>query len=72
MVLDLPIGKDSEIGEAVNVLDHSIILKQNRRQNNVGPFAHIRPGCLLETETKAGSFVELKNSTVGKGQRYRT
>ena len=62
--------KDSEIGEAVNVLDHSIILESKiGARSNVGPFAHIRPGCLLETETKAGSFVELKNSTVGKGTK---
>lgn len=62
--------RDSEIGEAVNILDHSIIFESKiGAKSNVGPFAHIRPGCLLEVEAKAGSFVELKNSTVGKGSK---
>lgn len=33
----------------------------------VGPFAHLRPGTVLEPGTKAGAFVELKNVNVGRG-----
>jgi bifunctional UDP-N-acetylglucosamine pyrophosphorylase/glucosamine-1-phosphate N-acetyltransferase len=33
---------------------------------SVGPFAYLRPGAVLETGAKAGTFVEIKNSTLGE------
>jgi bifunctional UDP-N-acetylglucosamine pyrophosphorylase/glucosamine-1-phosphate N-acetyltransferase len=36
---------------------------------NVGPFAYLRPGTVLERGAKAGSFVEVKNSRVGEGAK---
>lgn len=33
----------------------------------VGPFAHLRPGTVLEARTKAGAFVELKQTSLGPG-----
>lgn len=36
---------------------------------SVGPFAHIRPGTELADGSKAGSFVEIKNSQIGKGAK---
>ncbi|MBI1755517.1 MAG: bifunctional UDP-N-acetylglucosamine diphosphorylase/glucosamine-1-phosphate N-acetyltransferase GlmU [Fimbriimonas ginsengisoli] len=33
----------------------------------VGPFANLRPGCVLENRVKVGNFVEVKNSTIGEG-----
>jgi bifunctional UDP-N-acetylglucosamine pyrophosphorylase/glucosamine-1-phosphate N-acetyltransferase len=35
----------------------------------VGPFAYLRPGTLLRAGAKAGTFVEIKNSTVGEGAK---
>ena len=32
---------------------------------SVGPFAYLRPGTVLETGSKIGTFVEVKNSNVG-------
>jgi bifunctional UDP-N-acetylglucosamine pyrophosphorylase/glucosamine-1-phosphate N-acetyltransferase len=32
----------------------------------VGPFAHLRPGAALASEAKVGTFVEVKNSTIGE------
>jgi bifunctional UDP-N-acetylglucosamine pyrophosphorylase/glucosamine-1-phosphate N-acetyltransferase len=32
----------------------------------VGPFTYLRPGTRLEAASKAGAFVEIKNSTVGE------
>jgi len=32
---------------------------------NVGPFCYLRPGTVLGSDSKAGTFVEIKNSTVG-------
>lgn len=34
---------------------------------DIGPYAHIRPGTVLEQHTKIGNFVEVKNSRVGQG-----
>src|SRR5204863_4674402 len=36
---------------------------------DVGPYASIRPGTVLEDGSKAGSFVEIKASRVGKGSK---
>lgn len=35
----------------------------------VGPFANLRPGTVLEPDTKAGAFVELKNTHVSAGAK---
>jgi bifunctional UDP-N-acetylglucosamine pyrophosphorylase / glucosamine-1-phosphate N-acetyltransferase len=32
----------------------------------VGPFCYLRPGTALESESKAGTFVEIKNSRIGE------
>ena len=38
-------------------------------RSSVGPFAHLRPDALLEEGAKAGTFVEIKNSVIGKGAK---
>lgn len=35
----------------------------------VGPFANLRPGTILESNTKIGNFVEIKNSHIDKGAK---
>jgi bifunctional UDP-N-acetylglucosamine pyrophosphorylase/glucosamine-1-phosphate N-acetyltransferase len=35
----------------------------------VGPFARLRPGTVLGSDTKIGNFVETKNTEVGKGSK---
>jgi bifunctional UDP-N-acetylglucosamine pyrophosphorylase / glucosamine-1-phosphate N-acetyltransferase len=36
---------------------------------SVGPFAYLRPGTVLHAGSKAGTFVEIKNSEVGAGTK---
>ncbi|HZL54710.1 MAG TPA: bifunctional UDP-N-acetylglucosamine diphosphorylase/glucosamine-1-phosphate N-acetyltransferase GlmU [Solirubrobacteraceae bacterium] len=36
---------------------------------SVGPFAYLRPGAILRTGAKAGTFVEIKNSDIGPGAK---
>lgn len=36
---------------------------------SVGPFAYLRPGAVLRDGAKAGTFVEIKNSDIGKGTK---
>ena len=40
-----------------------------RRHASVGPFSYLRPGAVLSENSKAGAFVEIKNSTVGAGSK---
>jgi bifunctional UDP-N-acetylglucosamine pyrophosphorylase/glucosamine-1-phosphate N-acetyltransferase len=36
---------------------------------SVGPFTYLRPGTKLAANTRAGAFVEMKNSTLGEGSK---
>lgn len=36
---------------------------------SVGPYAYLRPGTRLGTKAKAGTYVEMKNATVGEGTK---
>ena len=36
---------------------------------SVGPFAYLRPGARLDEGAKAGTYVEIKNSRIGKGSK---
>ncbi|NLJ55841.1 MAG: bifunctional UDP-N-acetylglucosamine diphosphorylase/glucosamine-1-phosphate N-acetyltransferase GlmU [Firmicutes bacterium] len=36
---------------------------------NIGPYVHIRPGSSIGAETRIGNFVEVKNSSIGKGSK---
>jgi bifunctional UDP-N-acetylglucosamine pyrophosphorylase / glucosamine-1-phosphate N-acetyltransferase len=56
---------DSELGADVSV-PHSYLVECSVADRcTVGPFAYLRPRARLEEGAKAGSFVEIKNSTVG-------
>ena len=35
----------------------------------IGPFAYLRPDAHLQANAKAGAFVEIKNSNIGKGTK---
>ncbi len=35
----------------------------------VGPFAHLRPGCVIADGVHAGNFVEIKNSNIGENTK---
>jgi UDP-N-acetylglucosamine diphosphorylase/glucosamine-1-phosphate N-acetyltransferase len=61
------IGKKVKIGNNVTVNSFSH-LEDCKIKNKVeiGPYARIRPGTILEEGSKIGNFVEVKKSTVGK------
>jgi bifunctional UDP-N-acetylglucosamine pyrophosphorylase/glucosamine-1-phosphate N-acetyltransferase len=62
--------KDSVIGDGVVIRSHSVIEGAGVANNAVvGPFARLRPGAVLEEETKIGNFVEVKKSTIKKGAK---
>ncbi len=48
-----------------SVVEHSHIGKNCK----IGPFANIRPNCILAENVKVGAFVELKNAIIGRGTK---
>ena len=60
---------DSRLGADVSV-PHSYLLECAVGDRcNVGPFAYLRPRADLAEGAKAGTFVEIKNSTIGAGSK---
>jgi len=61
---------DTVLGRAVEVRDHCV-LQESRVGDDVqlGPFAHLRPGTVLEAGARVGNFVELKKTRLGKGSK---
>lgn len=51
--------------KANSVIDGAVI----GSEVEIGPFARIRPGSVLENGSKVGNFVEMKKSTLGKGSK---
>jgi bifunctional UDP-N-acetylglucosamine pyrophosphorylase/glucosamine-1-phosphate N-acetyltransferase len=60
---------DSKIADGAKVI-HSFLTEASVGPNaSVGPFAYLRPGADLAEGSKAGSFVEIKNSNIGAGAK---
>jgi bifunctional UDP-N-acetylglucosamine pyrophosphorylase/glucosamine-1-phosphate N-acetyltransferase len=60
---------DSQIGHDATVL-HAVVTEAEVGPGaTVGPFAYLRPGARLEENAKVGTFVEVKNSTIGAGAK---
>jgi bifunctional UDP-N-acetylglucosamine pyrophosphorylase/glucosamine-1-phosphate N-acetyltransferase len=79
--VDVQIGQDTtiepfttirgatRIGEGCLVRHSYIIDSVLEDGATVGPFAYLRPGSLLREGSKAGTFVEIKNSDIGAGAK---
>jgi bifunctional UDP-N-acetylglucosamine pyrophosphorylase/glucosamine-1-phosphate N-acetyltransferase len=61
--------KDVEIGAGARVVRTHGELAVIGAGANVGPFAYLRPGTDLGADGKIGTFVETKNSQIGKGAK---
>ncbi|MEN8040451.1 MAG: bifunctional UDP-N-acetylglucosamine diphosphorylase/glucosamine-1-phosphate N-acetyltransferase GlmU [Actinomycetota bacterium] len=62
-IADSVIGPDSVV---VNAVVKEAIVGANV---SVGPFAYLRPGAVLADGAKIGTYVEIKNSSVGEGSK---
>jgi bifunctional UDP-N-acetylglucosamine pyrophosphorylase/glucosamine-1-phosphate N-acetyltransferase len=60
---------DADVGHEARVLHSYVIGAVVGDRVSVGPFAYLRPGTVLREGSKAGSFVEIKNSDVGRGTK---
>jgi bifunctional UDP-N-acetylglucosamine pyrophosphorylase / glucosamine-1-phosphate N-acetyltransferase len=77
---DTQIGRGCTVGPLTTLVDatlrdevtipHSYVVSAEIQDNaTVGPFAYLRPGTVLRERSKAGTFVEIKNSDVGRGSK---
>jgi bifunctional UDP-N-acetylglucosamine pyrophosphorylase/glucosamine-1-phosphate N-acetyltransferase len=60
---------DCVLGEEVSVLHSYLDGCEVLDGCTIGPFAYIRPGTTLRERSKAGTFVEIKNSEIGAGAK---
>ena len=58
---------DSRLGDEVRVVHSYLNECEVGPRCVVGPFTHLRPGTRLGEGSKAGAFVEIKNSDIGPG-----
>jgi bifunctional UDP-N-acetylglucosamine pyrophosphorylase / glucosamine-1-phosphate N-acetyltransferase len=60
---------DAAVGNRVSV-PHSYLLEcEVRDEASIGPFAYLRPGTVVHERAKVGTFVEVKNSEIGRGAK---
>ena len=56
----------TDVATGAQIHPHSVVVDARVGVGaNVGPFCYLRPGTVLGSDSKAGTFVEIKNSTVG-------
>jgi bifunctional UDP-N-acetylglucosamine pyrophosphorylase / glucosamine-1-phosphate N-acetyltransferase len=60
---------DTEIGDGVTVRHSWLEGARAEEGVTVGPFAYLRPGTVLRPGSKVGTFVEVKNSDIGRGTK---
>ncbi|MDQ3675875.1 MAG: bifunctional UDP-N-acetylglucosamine diphosphorylase/glucosamine-1-phosphate N-acetyltransferase GlmU [Actinomycetota bacterium] len=60
---------DAKLGDGVTILHSYLCSCEVREGATIGPFAYLRPGALMRERSKAGTFVEIKNSDVGQGSK---
>ncbi|GAA1697544.1 bifunctional UDP-N-acetylglucosamine diphosphorylase/glucosamine-1-phosphate N-acetyltransferase GlmU [Microbacterium sediminicola] len=60
---------DCEVGEDATVTRTDGTLAVVGARASVGPFAYLRPGAIIGDGGKVGTYVEVKNSTIGAGSK---
>ncbi len=60
---------DARLGEGVTVLHSYLVGCEAADGATIGPFAYLRPDAKLGQGSKAGAFVEIKNSQIGDGAK---
>ncbi|HUO74466.1 MAG TPA: bifunctional UDP-N-acetylglucosamine diphosphorylase/glucosamine-1-phosphate N-acetyltransferase GlmU [Solirubrobacteraceae bacterium] len=60
---------DTRVGNAATIVHSYVKGADVGDRVSVGPFAYLRPGAVLREGSKAGTFVEIKNSDIGAGSK---
>lgn len=73
---DVEIGANVVFGPGVKIRKNAVIHPFCHLEEceigegaNIGPFARIRPGTILGSDTRIGNFVETKKAHIGKGSK---
>ena len=61
--------ENSDIGDGVTIRQSVILDSKIGAGTTVGPFAYVRPNCVVGEKVKLGDFVEIKNSNIGNGTK---
>ncbi|MBC3843798.1 bifunctional UDP-N-acetylglucosamine diphosphorylase/glucosamine-1-phosphate N-acetyltransferase GlmU [Streptacidiphilus sp. 4-A2] len=61
--------KDTSVGAGARVSNTTADEARIGEGAQVGPYAYLRPGTVLGTGAKAGTYVEMKNAVVGAGSK---
>ena len=57
------------VAEDAKIIESNCTDAEIGKDAKVGPFTYLRKGTVLANESKVGAFVEVKNSTLGKGSK---
>lgn len=57
------------IGTGVEVRDSTVLNSRVDDNSFIGPYAYLRPNCVIGKNVKVGDFVEAKNTTVGDNSK---
>ncbi len=60
---------DSTVSDGASISNAVVVGAEVGKEASVGPYAYLREGTRLFEKSKAGTFVEVKKSTVGKGSK---
>ncbi len=60
---------DARVGNQARIVHSYLVGAQVGDRVSVGPFAYLRPGTVLHEGSKAGTFVEIKNSEIAAGAK---
>jgi len=61
---------NARVARGGEIKDHSVLLDCKIGEGaTIGPFAHLRPGSVLDPGARVGNFVELKNTRLGRGSK---
>ena len=61
---------DSTIASDTEIQPYCVLQRARVEQGaDIGPFARLRPGAVMEAGSKAGNFVEIKNATLKAGAK---
>lgn len=61
--------ENGRLGEGVTVPHSYLVECEVASGAAIGPFAYLRPGARVEEGAKVGTFVEVKNSRIGRGTK---
>jgi bifunctional UDP-N-acetylglucosamine pyrophosphorylase/glucosamine-1-phosphate N-acetyltransferase len=62
--------RNSTLGDHVLILEGCVIADaQIEKGAQLGPYAHLRPGCHVGESAKVGNFVEMKKTRLGAGSK---